>query len=106
MSTLHFSAGLLYVYLSGYEENGRLYVQQINSYCYIEDGLYRRIMETAKLSDEEENTVHIFAVVGPKDKANMVCSSEMKQLPSAEDCKTLLLGRWEELQSGIAPFSI
>lgn len=74
MSTLLFSAGLLYVYLSGYEENGRLYIQQIDSYRYIEDELYQMIMETAALSDEDDDTVHIFAVVGPKEKANTVYS--------------------------------
>lgn len=68
------SAGLLYVYLSGYEENGRLSIQPIDSYRYIENGLYHRIMETAERSDCDDNAVHIFAVVGPKDKANTVHS--------------------------------
>lgn len=64
MSTPLLSAGLLYVYLSGYEENGQLYVQQIDSYRYIEDELYHRIMETAELADKEDDTIHIFAIIG------------------------------------------
>ena len=39
MATHFSSAGLLYVYLNGYEDNGRLYVQQFDSYRYIGDEL-------------------------------------------------------------------
>lgn len=74
MSTPLLSAGLLYVYLSGYEENGQLYVQQIDSYRYIEDELYHRIMETAELADKEDDTIHIFAIVGQEEKTKAVCT--------------------------------
>ena len=81
MLTQFSSAGLLYVYLSGYEENGEVYVQQFDTYHCIGNELYYRIIETAYLADEDENTVHIFAIVGSKNKADTVISifeNEMK----------------------------
>ena len=72
MSTIFSSAGLLYIYLNGYEENGKLFMQTIDTYRYIGDELYYRIMETLELTNEDEDIVHIFAVVGPKDKADAV----------------------------------
>lgn len=66
------SAGLLYLYLSGYEDDGKVYVQHADTYRYIGDTLYYRIMEMAELADEDENAVHIFAVVGSKDKTDAV----------------------------------
>lgn len=81
MPTKFSSAGLLYVYLNGYEENEKLFVQQFDSYRYIGDELYYKIMERAKLADEDKNIVHVFAVVGPKEKTDAVISifeSEMK----------------------------
>ena len=68
------SAGLLYVYLSGYEENGNVYIEQTDTYHYIGDELYYRIMAAADFADEYEDTVQIFAVVGLKEKANIVFS--------------------------------
>lgn len=72
MDTSFSSAGLLYVYISGYEENGMLYMQQIDTYRYIGDELYCKIMETAELNDNDEKIIHIFGIVGPKKKTNIV----------------------------------
>ena len=74
MKTSFSSAGLLYVYLNGYEENGMLYVQQTDTYRHIEDGFYRKVMENVELADEDENMVHVFAVVGSTEKANIAYS--------------------------------
>lgn len=65
------SAGLLYVYIRGYEETGKVFTEQADTYRYIGNSLYHKIME---MVDEAENAVHIFAVVGSKDKANFVSS--------------------------------
>lgn len=62
------SAGLLYVYFNGYEENGKLFVQQIDSYHYVGNALYHKIVEMMSLSAEDKNVVHIFAIVGAKEK--------------------------------------
>lgn len=74
MKTTFSSAGLLYVYLNGCEENGMLYVQQTDTYSHIEEGFYLQVMENAERANEEENIVHIFAVVGQKEKVNVVYS--------------------------------
>ena len=81
MSAQFSSSGLLYIYLSGQEEEGNLFIQQIDSYSYIGDEFYYKIMGAAELADEDENMVHIFAVVGPKAKSDAVLSvleNEMK----------------------------
>ncbi|MBQ8418274.1 MAG: restriction endonuclease [Phascolarctobacterium sp.] len=81
MSARFSSSGLLYVYLSGYEEEGNLFIQQIDLYRYIGDEFYYKIMGSVELADEDENMVHIFAVVGPKAKSDVVLSvfeNEMK----------------------------
>ena len=81
MSILFSSAGILYVYLNGYEENGMLYIEPIDTYRYIGEELYYKINETSILADEDENIVHIFAVIGQKEKTDAVYSiieSEMK----------------------------
>ena len=74
MSTRISSAGLLYVYLSAYPENGKLCLRQLDTYRCIGDELYYRIMDMAAHADEVERSVHIFAVVGPKDKTDAVIS--------------------------------
>ena len=76
------SAGLLYLYINGYEEDGIVYLQQIDSYKYIDDGLYRKIMESAELADQNDNTVHIFAVVGSNEKTDAIYSVVKKGLES------------------------
>lgn len=68
------SAGLVYVYISGYEEDGRLYVGVTDSYRLIEDGFYNAVMEQALIADEYEDMIHIFAVVGEEEKASKVIS--------------------------------
>lgn len=74
------SAGLLYLYLSGYEENGMIYMQQVNTYNHIEEGFYQQTMALAEATDEDARFVHIFAVVGIKEKANKVVSIIEKEL--------------------------
>ena len=81
MVTQFSSAGLLYVYLTGYEENGKLYVQQFDSYRYVGDKLYYKIMEMAALADDDSGSVHVFAIIGPEAKTNSAISifeNEMK----------------------------
>lgn len=68
------SAGLLYVYISGCVEDGLLHIQQIDSYRDIEDGLYFKILNAAKIADCDSDSAHIFAVVGEKEKADFVYS--------------------------------
>ncbi len=68
------SAGLLYVYLNGFEEDGMICAQPIDSYRHIGEGLYDSIMEAAADADEEEQVIHMFSVVGPKEKADAVFS--------------------------------
>ena len=47
MPETYSSAGLLYVYLNGYEEDGMICAQPIDSYRHIGEGLYDSIMEAA-----------------------------------------------------------
>lgn len=75
------SAGLLYLYLSGYEENGMIYMQQVNTYNHIEEGFYQQTMALAEATDEDARFVHIFAVVGIKEKANKVVSIMETKMP-------------------------
>ena len=81
MSMSFSSAGILYVYLNGYEENEMLYVEQVDTYRCIGDELYYRIREAAELADEDKNSVHVFAVVGSQNQADTVLGifeNEMK----------------------------
>lgn len=76
------SAGLVYVYMSGGVEDDMVHLQQVDSYRYVGEGLYRAIMENAALADQDENTVHILAVVGSKEKVTAafpIIENEMKQ---------------------------
>lgn len=45
MKTSFSSAGLLYVYITGYKEMELLHIEQIDTYSYIGDELYNKIME-------------------------------------------------------------
>lgn len=66
------SAGLIYVYLSGYEEDGFLNIQPIDSYRHMESGFYLRAMENAASADKDDRMVHLFAVMGTTKKAKAV----------------------------------
>lgn len=66
------SAGLVYVYLNGYEEDGFLNIQTTDTYRYMEDAFYRQVMEKTAVADQDDDMVHIFAVVGANDKATRV----------------------------------
>lgn len=72
MNDLISSAGLVYVYFNGYEENGFLSIQTIDTYRYMEDGFYRQIAEKVAVADEDDDVVHVFAVLGAKEKASVV----------------------------------
>ena len=74
MSTRISSAGLLYVYLSAYPKNGKLCLRQLDTYRCMGDELYCKIMNMAAHADEVEQSVHVFAVVGPRDKTDAVIS--------------------------------
>lgn len=74
MSARFSSAGLLYVYMKGYQKEGFLDILQVDSYHYVGDALYDKIMEVANASDEEGQLVHIFAIIGLKDKVYPVYS--------------------------------
>ena len=53
MKTSFSSAGLLYVYITGYKEMELLHIEQIDTYSYIGDELYNKIMEIQqKISNE------------------------------------------------------
>lgn len=66
------SAGLVYVYLNGYEEDGFLNIQTTDTYRYMEDAFYRQVMEKTAVAYQDDDMVHIFAVVGANDKATRV----------------------------------
>lgn len=66
------SAGLVYLYLNGYEEDGFLRIQAVNTYQYMEETFYQQVMEQISMTDKEEKTVHAFAVLGAKEKAEAV----------------------------------
>ena len=82
MKELISSAGLLHLYLNGYEEDGMLYTQQVNTYNHIEDGFYQQLMKTAEEADKDTKVVHIFAVAGIKEKVNQVLSIIEDELKS------------------------
>ena len=44
MKTSFSSAGLLYVYITGYKEMELLHIEQIDTYSYIGDELYNKII--------------------------------------------------------------
>ncbi len=76
------SAGLIYLYLAGYEENGMLYMKQINTYNHIGSGFYERLMAAAAEADVDENSVHVFAVIGIKEKTDKICAIIENELKS------------------------
>lgn len=79
------SAGLLYVYLTGYIEGENVFLQQIDSYHYIGDSLYREITAAAN-TQEEASRVHVFAVVGLKSKVDTVISNLENGIRSNYQC--------------------
>lgn len=66
------SAGLVYLYLNGYLKNDRLYTSSVDTYQYMENEFYQRVIEKIELTDEFNDIVHIFAVIGVKEKADQV----------------------------------
>lgn len=76
------SAGLVYVYFSGYEHNGLLSIQTMDSYRCLESAFYRQAMKKAAEAEQQAAIVHVFAVLGLKEKANNVyqlCQKELKK---------------------------
>ncbi len=82
MKKLISSAGLLYLYLNGYEEDGMIYMQQVNTYNHIEDGFYQQVIDVVESVDEDESIVHVFAVIGIKERASKVYSLIENELKS------------------------
>lgn len=72
MKTSFSSAGLLYVYITGYKEMELLHIEQIDTYSYIGDELYNKIMEISEVMTQNENSIHVFGVIGIEKKVNYV----------------------------------
>lgn len=72
MNTSFSSAGLLYVYITGYKEMELLHIEQIDTYSYIGDELYNKIMEISEVMTQNENSIHVFGVIGIEKKVNYV----------------------------------
>lgn len=68
------SAGLLYVYINGYKEDEMIYSEQTNSYQCIGNEFYNRIMDSVQLTDNNDDCVHIFGIIGSNEKASYVYS--------------------------------
>lgn len=66
------SAGLVYMYLNGYIENEILCINSIDTYRHLEDRFYQRVIEDSTIADEDDEIVHIFAIVGVKEKTNQI----------------------------------
>ena len=67
----HFFSSV-YLYLNGYEEDGFLRIQAVNTYQYMEETFYQQVVEQISMTDKEEKTAHVFAVLGAKEKAKAV----------------------------------
>lgn len=63
------SAGLLYVYITGYKEMELWHIEQVDTYSYIGDELYNKISE---VMTQNENSIHVFGVIGIEKKVNYV----------------------------------
>lgn len=72
MKTSFSSAGLLYVYITGYKEMELLHIEHIDTYSYIGDELYNKIMEISEVMTQNENSIHVFGVIGIEKKVNYV----------------------------------
>ena len=72
MKTSFSSAGLLYVYITGYKEMELLHIEHIDTYSYIGDELYNKIMEISEVMTQNENSIHVFGVIGIEKKVNSV----------------------------------
>ncbi len=51
----------MYVYITGYKEMELLH---IDTYSYIGDELYNKIMEISEVMTQNENSIHVFGVIG------------------------------------------
>lgn len=69
MKTSFSSAGLLYVYITGYKEMELWHIEQVDTYSYIGDELYNKISE---VMTQNENSIHVFGVIGIEKKVNYV----------------------------------
>lgn len=65
------SAGLLFVYIYGEEESGMLQIRVVDTYTYIGDGFCQQV-HTHAYEEGCEDAVHLFAVVGVKEKAEQL----------------------------------
>lgn len=64
------SAGLAYAYFNGYEDDGLLYVDTVDSYRYMPQAFYRQVAGNISLADGK--AVHVFAVLSDKKKISEV----------------------------------
>ena len=49
-----------------------LHIEQIDTYSYIGDELYNKIMEISEVMTQNENSIHVFGVIGIEKKVNYV----------------------------------
>jgi len=66
------SAGLLYLYLIGYREDTISSLHTADTYHYIGDAFYQQVMKKAAEAGDDPDIIHIFAIVGAKQRANTV----------------------------------
>ncbi len=83
MTTPINSAGLIYVYIKGIaDEDGFLIIQTIDSYQYMEDAFYQKVMESMGSEEENKDIVYILAVAGIVEKTldvHQVIEEELKE---------------------------
>lgn len=61
------SVGLVYAYLNGYQEGDTLVMQPVDTYRYMADDFYQKVMEIAAMADQERDQ-HIFLILGEKER--------------------------------------
>lgn len=66
------SAGLVFLYIYGNEENGILQFSTVDTYHHIGEGFRQYIQAFTETADARKNDVHIFAVIGSKSKAEQI----------------------------------
>lgn len=71
MNNIMSSGGLAYVYFNGYEENGLLHIETVDSYRYLADAFYEQVMERSA-AERAIEAVHVFAVLGIKERAQAI----------------------------------
>ncbi len=66
------SAGLVYFYICGEEENDEIFIEHVNSYELLPNEFYKRVCELTEYMESFNSEIEIFGVLGLKDKVNDV----------------------------------